>query len=292
MVGIDPAGGDSIKGDNFAITIVNPFNLQIAAEFKSPYLTGPNAARMIQALVEDYIPRAVLCIERNSVGQYLIQTLAETNVKNNMYWNVAKNELNDMTESSPDDYQLRDAAKETQKYGQFLSHKVREAMFELLFQMIDEYIDALTTENLVGDICTLIRYPSGKIAADQGEHDDCLMSYLHAIYVYFVGDNLPFFGIFKDQHPIDKFKHHITPDDSISAEAMSKAIDAHDPFVIPTYDEIMKSAIAERESNIATLVDHFSFYDDPIANSRSDIMSDSVSIGAHFFDEINGTTYF
>lgn len=292
LVGIDPAGGDSIKGDNFAVTIVNPYNLQIAAEFKSPYLTGPNAARMIQALIEDYIPRAVLCIERNSVGQYLIQHLAETNVKNNMYWNRAKQELDDIAESSPDDYQLRDAAKETQKYGQFLSHKVREAMFELLFQMIDEYIDALTTENLVSDICALIRWPSGKIAADQGEHDDCLMSYLHALYVYFVGDNLPFFGIFKEEHPIDKFKHHVVPAEKISPDEMAKALDKQDPFVIPTYDEVMKMAMAERESNLATLSSHFSFIDDPISNSRVDLMSDSVSIGAHFFDEINGTTYF
>ena len=292
LVGIDPAGGDSIKGDNFAITIVNPWNLQIAAEFKSPYLTGPNAARMIQALIEDYIPRAVLCIERNSVGQYLIQALAETSIKNNLYWNRSKQELDEISESDPNDYQLRDAAKETQKYGQFLSHKVREAMFELLFQMIDEYIDALTTENLVGDICALIRYPSGKIAADQGEHDDCLMSYLHALYVYFVGDNLPFFGIFKEEHPIDKFKHHAISDDATAAQELNLALNAQDPFVIPTYDEVMKMAMADREAQLSTLADHFSFIDDPISKSRSNVMSDSVSIGASFFDEINGTTYF
>lgn len=292
LVGVDPAGGDSINGDNFAITIVNPYNLQIAAEFKSPYLTGPNAGRLLQGLIEDYIPRGVLCIERNSVGQYLIQALAETNIRNNLYWNSAKQELEDISESSPSDNELRDVAKETQKYGQFLSKKVRDAMFELLFQMVDEYIDALTTENLVGDICSLIKWPNGKYAADQGAHDDCLMSYLHAIYVYFVGDNLPFFGIFKEDHPIEKFKHHAVPDEKISAQEMTKAIDSHDPFVIPSYDEIMKSAIAEREANISILTDHFSFYDDPIAKSRNDTMLDTVSIGAHFFDEINGTTYF
>lgn len=62
LVGIDPAGGGG--GDNFAITVVNPYNLQIAAEFKSPYISGPAAVRMLIELVKDYIPKAVLIPEK------------------------------------------------------------------------------------------------------------------------------------------------------------------------------------------------------------------------------------
>ena len=83
LVGIDPAGGGG--GDNFAITIVNPYNLLIAAEFRNPYISGPNAVKMLIELVHNHIPKAVLIPEKNSMGIYLIQLLAESSIRDNLY---------------------------------------------------------------------------------------------------------------------------------------------------------------------------------------------------------------
>ena len=288
LVGIDPAGGDSIQGDNFAITIVNPRNLMVAAEFKSPYLTSTNALKLITHLIDDYIPRAVLCIERNSVGQYLIQMLADTHIKNNLYWNQKKkNELDALVEHNPlDNNALREISMVTQKYGQYLSVKVRAAMFEKLFEIVDEDISLLTTEYLVNDICSLIRFPTGKIAADNGEHDDSLMSYLHAIYVYFTGDNLPFFGIYKEQYPV--FANHVEPEEDKTVETLNKAIDNSKNK--KGFDIIMAGvpyAISQREAQLEEL-SRLSFIYDPIKVNRSESNEDDlVSINPWFFESLN-----
>ena len=76
------------------------------------------------------------------------------------------------------------------KYGTYVSTKVRKAMFELLFEMVMEKPELITSEHLIGDILKLIRKTTGRIEAESGEHDDTVMAYLNALYIYFSGDNL------------------------------------------------------------------------------------------------------
>jgi hypothetical protein len=75
LVGIDPAAGAG--RDNTAITIINPFNLQVAAEFKNPYISGTDLCKLLVTLVNEYIPKAVLIPEKNSMGIYLIQMICD-----------------------------------------------------------------------------------------------------------------------------------------------------------------------------------------------------------------------
>lgn len=290
LVGIDPAGGGG--GDNFAVTIVNPYNLQIAAEFHSPYISGPNAVRMFQELVHEYIPKAVLVVEKNSMGIYLIQMILESDIRDNLYWSQRAREIEDMTEESPNDHQLKSMAQQYQKYGTFNSAKVRKAMIELLFQYVAECKQILCTEYLVNDICKLVRTSTGRIEADKGEHDDSLFSWLHAIYVYHTGDNLETFGIFRQENPVwSKIEVH-NDNNETGINSVDMIIMNNTPTVISYEDEVMNDAI-RMEGEIKELATTFSFIHDDVyskQNTSPDPLRQEVeNIEPWFFDYINGT---
>lgn len=281
IVGIDPAGGGG--GDNFAVTIVNPYNLQIAAEFKSPYISGPAAVKMLIELVQDYIPKAVLIPEKNSMGIYLIQMLLESPIRDNLYWSESIRQLEEMTEEDEEDRELKSMAAQYKKYGTYLTGKVRKAMLELLFQHINGCKQILNTEYLVDDICKLTRTATGRIEALKGEHDDSLFSYLHAIYIYYTGDNLELFGIVKAEHPLFDSVELVT-EEQINSESDGGYFA---PEVPKTYDEEVMDDAARQEMEIQLLVETLPFINDKVYSNKNDNgnpYDNTVSIPASFFD--------
>ena len=289
LVGIDPCGGGG--GDNFSVTCTNPYNLRIAAEFKSPYISGPQAVRMLVELVTQYIPKAVLIPEKNSMGIYLIQMLLETPIRDNLYWSESKRQLEELTEESSEDYELKKLAMQYKKYGTFVSPTIRNAMIELLLQYIAECKDLINTEYLVDDICKLVRTSTGRIEALKGEHDDSLFSWLHTVYIYQTGDNLEFFGIRKSEHPgigpapVDLSGIQTDEEDIPMGEFFStKSV---------TFDKICMDDAARQEEAIKEMVSSLSFmFDDntyPISSTTlSNSWDDTVDISPYFFDLVNG----
>lgn len=284
LVGIDPASGGG--GDNFAITIVNPYNLKIAAEFKNPYISGPNAVRMLIDLVQTYIPKAVLIIEKNSMGVYLIQLLAESSIRDNMYWSEASadKQLEETTEENEDDHKLKEMSMQWKKYGTYLTGKVRKAMIELLLQHVNMCKDLLCTEYLVNDLCKLVRTSTGRIEADKGEHDDCIFSYLHTIYVYYYGDNLEAFGINREEHPVFGAVEEI--------EQQEEVVNEEDN----SYESTVIQAAIMNEMRDKELSDHLSFITSNSSNkNRNDgynVYDNTVEISSVFFDQMNAVDYY
>lgn len=285
IVGIDPAAGGG--GDNFAITVVNPFNLQIAAEFKSPYISAPAACNLLVTLVNEYIPRAVLIPEKNSMGIYLIQMIAEqTSIKENLYWSKNEKQLEDMVSESPMSDELIKLSQVYKKYGTYLTGKVRNAMLELLFKHIAECKQLLNTEYLVDDICKLVRTSTGRIEAVKGEHDDSLFSYLHAIYLYYTGDNLEAFGIDKTLHPI-------TAPVELDLQARLEEKDPLTGFFstenVRTFQDYAMEEAAKNEGQIKALVTRFPWIHDDVYSNPNNVKDDmDTSISPAFFDFING----
>ena len=281
IIGIDPAGGEG--GDNTAITIVNPNNLQIAAEFKNPYITAPALERMLIKLVREYIPNAVLIPERNSMGIFLIQHLTQSSIRENLYWSEHNKQLEKLAEENPEIFDLKLQSSVNKKYGTFLSKKVRDAMIQLLFKHINECKELLTTAYLVDDICKLVRTSTGRIEAAQNAHDDSLFSYLHAIYLYYTGDNLSTFGI--DNSFLNTVDDpNLEVDESLAYNILHSTKDI-------TFEDIVVQNIIENEEKSKYLMSKFNFVSDPNyeqARKLGLLESYETSIPASFFDEING----
>ena len=287
IVGVDPSAGGG--GDNFAITIVNPYNLQVAAEFKSPYMSGTAACQALVTLANDYIPKCVIIPEKNSMGIYLIQMIVDhTSIRENLYWSESQRQLEQMTEESAEDYELRKAAEAYRKYGTYLTKKVRDAMLEILFKHVNECKTLLVTEYLVDDICKLIKTSTGRIQAVAGEHDDSLFAYLHAMYIYYTGDNLIAFGIEKREHPVLGAVEIDAEQRLIEKDYLSGFFSTDNV----TYESIVIQDNIRVEEEIKYLISvNPNVYDDVYSKIRDskkdDAFQETVDIQPYFFDMIN-----
>ena len=77
LVGIDCSTGTN--GDNNAITIINPYTLEPDAEFECSYIGETQYELLIKELSK-VIPKAVIIIERNSVGDGIIDHLLHSEI--------------------------------------------------------------------------------------------------------------------------------------------------------------------------------------------------------------------
>ena len=196
LVGVDCSTGT--VGDNNAITVLNPFTLRPAAEFECNYIGETLYIAIISELVEKHLPRACICIERNSIGDAIIDFIINTNnpLAANLYYDKDKNLLEERLKEVQDNLSLLQArARSKTYYGVYTSGQSRESMFAILAKRVSENKDDFITKNIIRDLSRLVRRPSGKIEAANSFHDDSIMSYLIALYVYYHGDNLAMFGI-------------------------------------------------------------------------------------------------
>ena len=193
LVGVDVATG--VNNDSTAVTVVNPYTLQIDAEFRSPIMGYPDLKRFLYQLVKKFIPRAVLCIEKNHGGDSVIQDLRETILNKNLYHSMSKELVDDNTTKITNGHIEREVERR-RNFGVFTGSKSRSLMIDLLFLTVQEHKDRLTSHFVIDDILKLVR-KNGKVQAGAGKHDDSIMSYLIVLYVYTYGKNLNRWGIVK-----------------------------------------------------------------------------------------------
>ena len=193
LVGVDVATG--VNNDSTAVSVVNPYTLQVDAEFRSPIMGYPDLKRFLYQLVKKYIPNAVLCIEKNHGGDSVIQDLRETVLNRNIYHSMSKDLVDDNTAKINKGHIEREVERR-RNFGVFTGVKSRALMIDLLFLTVQEHKDRLTSHFIIDDILKLVR-KNGKVQAAAGEHDDSIMSYLIALYVYTYGKNLNRWGIVK-----------------------------------------------------------------------------------------------
>lgn len=193
LVGVDVATG--VNNDNTAVSIVNPYTLQIDAEFRSPVMGYPDLKRFLYQLIKKYIPRGLLCIEKNHGGDSVIQDLRETVLNRNIYHSMSKELVDDNTTKINNGHIEREVERR-RNHGVFTGPKSRSLMMDLLFLTVQEHKDRITSHFIIDDILKLVR-KNGKVQAAAGKHDDSIMSYLIALYVYTYGKNLNRWGIVK-----------------------------------------------------------------------------------------------
>ena len=144
--------------------------------------------------MDRYCPHALIVVEANR-GRDLLQRLTDSHYASRVWYD--KDRMNQLLTTKTDQYGGIPQSTLARKVQGFVTGpKSRNYLFATLENMVMENIDCIYTENLVNEILTLIRKPTtGKIEAAQGEHDDCVMAYLIALYVYFNASNLGEFGI-------------------------------------------------------------------------------------------------
>ena len=201
IFGIDPSEG--LSADNNALCIINPFTLEVAAEYSSPYISPKDFGKMLVNLMDQYCPRALLVVEANR-GRQLIQQLVDGPYQSRVWYDADR--MNQLLTEHTDQYGGIPQSVITRKCQGFITGaKSRNLLFQTLEEMVNESIDKIFSTKLVGEILTLIRKPTtGKIEAAPGEHDDMVMAYLIGLYVYLHASNLHEYGMSRRMRPVDQ----------------------------------------------------------------------------------------
>ena len=168
-MGVDCSTGT--VGDSNAITVIDPYTLYPVAEFECNYVGETLYEQILVELITRYIPRSCVCIERNSIGDAIIDFIINTNnpLAANLYYDKDKNLLEERLKEVQDNLSLLQArAKSKTYYGVYTSGQSRESMFAILAKRVSENKDDFITKNIIRDLSRLVRRPSGKIESANG----------------------------------------------------------------------------------------------------------------------------
>ena len=206
LIGIDVAAGGN--GDNTAFCIMNPYTLEVCGELLSPFIGVVDLMKIIIHLAK-LCPKAIFCVETNSIGKAVVDLIQETQIEYRFYHDpkldISKNAV---TKETPEE-QMKRKAVEKGYIGTYVTPTIRNNMFDLLKMHVKDYHDLMTTKFLAQDVTNLVRSKTGKIEAGDGFHDDMVMAYNHCIYVLYYGYKLERFGIYKEQFQFQSVKQDL-----------------------------------------------------------------------------------
>ena len=292
IVGIDCSTGTN--GDNNAITILNPYTVTPVAEFECAFVGETMYEKIIIELVQQYIPKAIVCIERNSIGDGIVDHLLVSPIANRLYFDRNKDLVEEKNkEMSTIESMLKKQASYKSFYGVYTSPHSREQMFAILSNHVNEYKDKFVTQNIIRDFSRLVKTKSGKIAAGPGFHDDSIMSYLISLYVYYHGNNLAAFGFIKGQDPNFKPNQGLYRSREELEEVLPRgvvdSIEKEKEFKkLNDYEAILAKAIMESQNETRKILNSSNIHmENDFFEERDVYDDDTSSIPLDFFDSIN-----
>lgn len=166
IVGVDCATGTN--SDNNAITILNPYTLLPDAEFQCSYIGETMYEKVLMEIVR-ILPRSVLAIERNSMGDGIIDHLLHSPVASRLYYDKAKDLVDEKSRQNQTiESMLKKQATNKLYYGVYTDSHSREDMMAILARHVHEYKEKFVTGYITKDLSSLIRKPNGKIEAGPG----------------------------------------------------------------------------------------------------------------------------
>ena len=200
FLSIDPSTG--IGGDNYAITVLDPYTLNVVAEFRSPYMTTDGCFDLVSWMVEKYFNNVMIIIERN-MGMALIDRFLSSKLKDRVYSTDDSVDTNKFVKEDLDDYGfIKDELARRRFYGITTMKNNRDVMMNILMDAVRFSKSIVRSKYVVDDIGKLV-VKNNKIQADTGEHDDSVMSWLLALYVYYYGTKLERYGFTPNSIPND-----------------------------------------------------------------------------------------
>jgi hypothetical protein len=192
IIGVDCATGTN--NDNTAISIVDPYKEKAVGEAKTPLMDVVDVCTFLRLLIRDVCPRGILAIERNSLGDAVIQILKRTEVSHNLYYDADAFLVGDPDEKLDAHGFIKREAENRRTFGVYTNGKSREIMMQIMLRLAVEKKEAFNTRYIIDDLNNLTKKASGKIEARHGYHDDNIMSFLIAMYIRYHGKKLVNWG--------------------------------------------------------------------------------------------------
>lgn len=195
IMGVDCATG--VNNDNTVLMIIDPYTLHPVACMKTPLADAVETAQNIIHVVNRYIPKALVAIESNHLGSAIIAILKRSSIAANLYYDIDKAMVPDVETRLDKRGMVMNDPNNRRFYGVATTATTRPMMMQILLRHVAERKSDFICRELIDDLNNLIQKASGKIEAAQGEHDDVVMAYLIALFVYYHGSKLSWYGITK-----------------------------------------------------------------------------------------------
>lgn len=192
IVGADVAGG--YQKDSTAITVIDSKTTKVVATFNCNYISMPDTAGLIEQLVSNYMPTAIVNIERDGGwGGSVLQMLVKNGkIKRNLYFEIKDKVLEERSSGSG---VIRRQAR-VKQYG-INTKDNRDKLMEILFQRVEYHKDKFIAPPIHSELLTLEVKKNERIEHSSNAHDDQIFSYLMALYVWYYGENLSQYNIYK-----------------------------------------------------------------------------------------------
>ena len=194
IIGVDVSGG--YKRDSSAVVIIDSVTTEVCAVLNCNYISTGDLSKVIYTLVKNYMPNAIVNIERNGgFGASVLSKLVKTSIKKNLYFEIKDKIVEERME------QYGRMIKQTQRvkvYGLDSTKAVRDNLIEILRERMELHKDKFISPYIFNELQTLEVKRNGKVEHSDNGHDDTIFAYLMALYVWYDGvDVMERYGIQK-----------------------------------------------------------------------------------------------
>ena len=216
IIGVDVSG--ATFNDASAITIIDSKTTRVTATMNCNFIPTDDLADVIYILVKQYMPNAVVNIERNGgFGSSVIQRLVKTSVKKNLYYEIKEKPV----EERFDGYRVNSVKRLVKVYGLDSNKSVRAQLIDLLMERSRMHRDKFVAQILYDEMSMMVVKNSGKVEHSDRTHDDQVFSLLMALYVWYYGHNvMQNFGIQKNTIQSDDMEDIEDMEGGIANETM------------------------------------------------------------------------
>ena len=185
IIGVDVSGG--YQRDSSAITVIDSYSTRVCAELNSNFISTPELAQVIYHIVSQWMPNAVVNIERNGgFGSSVIARLLQTSIKKNL-WYTIKDKIVEERFNGPT---VHRRTQKTKVYGSDSTKQERDELMEILRDRVEYHKDKIISPTIYQELCGMEVKKSGKIEHSTNTHDDQVFSWLWALYIYYNGGDL------------------------------------------------------------------------------------------------------
>lgn len=185
IIGVDVSGG--YNRDSSAISVIDSHTTKLFADLNCNYISTFDLAQCIYELVTNYMPNAVVNVERNGgYGASVLSKLVNSKIKRNLYFEIKDKVIEERQQAD----HVYKAKKRMKVYGLDSTKKIRELLMEILRERMEYHKDKFVSPIILAELKGLEVKKNGKIDHSANTHDDQIFSLLMALYVWYYGKNL------------------------------------------------------------------------------------------------------
>lgn len=185
IIGVDVSGG--LKQDSSTITIIDSKTTKVLGCMNCNYISTLDLAACLQFIVKNWMPNAVINIERNGgFGLTVIAKCIKMGLKKNLYYEIKEV----VTEERQDGIHSYKQKVRKKVYGTNSDRTIRKILIDILLERVENHKDKIISPIIYNELLGMEIKRNGKVEHSNSTHDDQIFSMLLALYVWYEGINL------------------------------------------------------------------------------------------------------